>query len=123
MSLTDIRTQIINLLSYRKRIFHKDGSVTEEYAPLSIFSMLTPAKETFFNTRTGKTERTIVYLGEGRFKESYSTFSTSKLDFDPNEGVSEKPNATFDAGRYDNSEAYNEVVKNSAVKNLYDKLI
>jgi hypothetical protein len=45
------------------------------------------------------------------------------LDFDPNEGVSEKPNATFDAGRYDNSQAYNEVVKNSAVKNLYDKLI
>jgi hypothetical protein len=99
-------------MSYRRRNFEEDGSITEEYVPLTIFSMLWPTEKEFYNKRTGKREKTIVYLGEGRFKESYSSFTTSALDFNPNEGIAEKPNTTFDNGRYDNSVKYKEMREN-----------
>jgi len=107
MTAADIKSQITNLLSYRKRTFEEDGSITEEYVPLTIFSMLWPKEETFFNKRTGKKDNTIVLLGEGRFKESYS--SLTDTTFNPNEGIAEKPDTAFNNGRYDNSEKYNEM--------------
>ena len=122
MTVNDIRQQIITLLSYKYRVFDEDGNVeSEEYRPLSIFTMLTPTKDTFFNKRTGKTEKTITFIGEGRFKESNSTFSTPLNEFNPNEGISEKPNKDFDNGRYDNSETFNKLTGD--VKELYDQLI
>ena len=122
MTVNDIRQQIITLMSYKHRVFDEDGNVkSEEYRPLSIFTILTPTKDTFFNKRTGKTEKTITFVGEGRFKESNSTFSTPLSEFNPNEGVSEKPNKNFDNGRYDNSEAFNKLTDD--VKELYNQLI
>ena len=123
MTAADIKTQITNLMSYRRRTFEEDGSITEEYVPLTIFSLLWPTSKTFKNKRTGKIERTVVYLGEGRFKESYSSFSESSTNFNPNEGISEKPNTAFDGGRYNNKEKYNEMRKDSSVSELYDLLI
>lgn len=110
MSLPQVKARITELLQYKKRTFEEDGSITEEYVPLTIFSMLTPKEKTFFNKRTGRSEPTITYLGEGRFKESFSSFTTDPSLFNPNEGISEKPNAGFDHGRYDNSEAFEKVM-------------
>lgn len=121
MTAADIKSQITNLLSYRKRTFEEDGSITEEYVPLTIFSMLWPKEETFFNKRTGKKENTIVLLGEGRFKESYSSLTDSQ--FNPNEGIAEKPDIAFENGRYDNADKYNEMRKDKDVAALYDLLI
>lgn len=121
LTAQEIRRHIISLLSYRRRSFEEDGSVTETIEPLSIFTMLTPKQDTFVNRRTGKTERTIVYLGERRFKDSSSMFLDAV--YEPNKGVSEIPNAVFDNGRYDNSEAYDNMRSDKTVADLYDKLI
>jgi hypothetical protein len=121
MTVVDIRKVISEILSYRRTVEHDDGSVTEENEPLSIFSMLTPKKDTFTNRRTGKVEKTVVFLGQHRFLETSSSY-TNHL-FNPNEGIAEKPNASYDNGRYDNSEKYNEMRKNKDVANLYDLLI
>jgi hypothetical protein len=83
--------------------------------------LLTPKVDTFKNKRTGKIEKTIVFLGEGRFKETSSSYATPISQFNPNEGISEKPNAAFDGGRYDNSEAFSKLTGD--VKDLYDLLI
>jgi hypothetical protein len=121
LTAQEIRRHIVSLLSYRRRSFEEDGSVTETIEPLSIFTMLTPKQDTFVNLRTGKTERTIVYLGERRFKDSSSTFLDTV--YEQNKGVSEIPNAVFDNGRYDNSEAYDNMRSDKTVADLYDKLI
>lgn len=121
LTAQEIRRHIVSLLSYRRRSFEEDGSVTETIEPLSIFTMLTPKQDTFVNRRTGKTERTIVYLGERRFKDSSSMFLDAA--YEPNKGVSEIPNAVFDNGRYDNSEAYDNMRSDKTVADLYDKLI
>jgi hypothetical protein len=121
MSVVDIRKVISEMLSYRKREEEDDGSVTERNEPLSIFSMLTPKKDTFVNARTGKTEKTIVFLGERRFLETSSIYTNSV--FNPNEGIAEKPNANYGGGRYDNSKKYYEMRKDKDVAALYDLLI
>jgi len=66
--------------------------------------MLTPKTDSFFNKRTGKQEKTIVYLGERRFLDSVSSYKDTQ--FDPNGGVAEVPDINVDGCRYDNSEAY-----------------
>lgn len=119
---SEIRKQIVNLLSYSRRIYDEDGELTDiQYEPLTIFSILSPTKDSFFNERTHRTEPTIIMVGEQRFKDSNSRFADPK--YNPNEGIAEKPDARFEKGHYDNSEAYNKVMQDEDVKDLYDTLI
>ena len=122
LSESDIRKQIVTLLSYTRRVYDEDGELTDiVYEPLTIFSILSPTEDTFFNTRTHRNEPTIIFVGTSRFKDSTSSFTDR--DYNPNEGIAEKPDRFYDGGAYDNSEAYNEVVKDDNVKELYDLLI
>lgn len=121
MNTTQIRRSIVKLMSYRRKTFNKDGSVTEEYVPLSIFTMLTPKEKTFVNVKTGITENTIVYVGSNRFVDVKSSFKDSK--YKEKLGTAEQPDRLFDNGRYDNTEAYNKVINDPALSNLYDACI
>lgn len=121
LTSSQIRKLISELLSYRRHIVHDDGSVEERNEPLSIFTMLTPKTDSFFNKRTGKQEKTIVYLGERRFLDSVSSYKDTQ--FDPNGGVAEVPDINVDGGRYDNSEAYQKMRSDKDVSDLYDLLI
>lgn len=118
---TEIRNQISTLLSFRKKYWDEDGNVTEEYEPLSIFTILTPTVDTFFNKRTNQTEPTIILVGDSRFKQSNSWLQDD--NYTQNRGVAEIPNVQFDNSRYDNSEAYNKVMQDEDVKELYSLLI
>ena len=121
LTQSQIRKLISELLSYRRHIVHDDGSVEERNEPLSIFTMLTPKTDSFFNKRTGKQEKTIVYLGERRFLDSVSSYKDTQ--FDPNGGVAEVPDINVDGCRYDNSEAYQKMRSDKDVSDLYDLLI
>lgn len=121
LSQHEIRNQISTLLSYRKKHFDEDGNVSETYEPLTIFSILAPTKDKFFNNKTGRQEPTIIYVGESRFKDSNSSF-VDQL-FNRGAGVSEIPDVDFDNGRYDNRLAYDKVMKDNDLRELYELLI
>jgi hypothetical protein len=60
-------------LSYKKTYWDEDGNVDRiEDEPLTIFSVLAPTKDKFFNKRTNREEPTIVLVGDSRFKDSQS---------------------------------------------------
>lgn len=124
LTQSQIRKQISNLLSYKKTYWDEDGNIDRiEDEPLTIFSLLAPNKDTFFNKRTGRNEPTVIIVGDSRFKDSHSSLQTSPDKFDPNAGISEIPNKDFSDGRYDNYEAYNKVMKDDSVRELYELLI
>ena len=124
MSQLEIRNQISNLLSYKKTYWDEDGNVDRiENEPLTIFSVLAPTKDTFFNSRTNRNEPTIIMVGDQRFKDSHSSLQTTIYQYNPNNGISELPNKNYDNGRYDNSEAYNKVMNDDNVRELYELLI
>jgi hypothetical protein len=61
------------MLSYKKTFWDEDGNIDRiEEVPLTIFSMLAPTKDTFFNKRTNRKEPTVIIVGDNRFKESTS---------------------------------------------------
>lgn len=122
MTESDIRNQIVNLLSYRKRIYDEDGELVNiVYEPLTIFSILSPTKDTFFNERTQRNEPTVIFVGTSRFKDSTSSFTD--YEYNPKEGIAEKPDKYYDGGTYDNSEAYQKVMNDDDVRELYELLI
>jgi hypothetical protein len=63
-----------SLLSYKKTYWDEDGNVDRiEDTPLTIFSVLAPVKDKFFNKRTGRNEPTVILVGDSRFKDSHSS--------------------------------------------------
>jgi hypothetical protein len=124
LTQSQIRSQIHSLLSYKKTYWDEDGNVDRiEDVPLTIFSVLAPQKDTFFNKRTNRDEPTVILVGDSRFKDSYSSLQTPSYQYDPNSGIAEMPNSDYDNGRYDNREAYNKVMKDDNVRELYELLI
>lgn len=121
LSQVEIRNQISTLLSFRKKHWDEDGTVTEEYEPLSIFTILAPTNDTFNNKRTNRTEPTIIYVGDSRFKQSNSWLQDQ--NYNPQSGIAEIPDIDYDGGRYDNREAYEKVINDDDVRDLYELLI
>lgn len=123
-----VKDVMSKLFSYKKERVRNDGTVEQVYVPLSVFTMLYPKKETFYNSRTGRTEKTMLYVPKGRFAEkSDKTGRYMNLEYNHSDLNSEQPkrNYTDNKGnrRYDNSKAWNEMTENKDVHNLYDILI
>jgi len=70
-SINDVRNTVTKLFTYRKERTDKDGNIIITGEPLSIFSMLKPKKDSFFNTRTNRWERTFLQVPKGRFAEKH----------------------------------------------------
>jgi hypothetical protein len=121
LSKNEIHHQISILLSFRQKTWDEDGTVSEEYVPLSIFTTLSPKTETFFNSRTNRTEPTVIIVGDNRFKEYNSTLLDT--DYNPKSGIAEIPDIKYAGGRYDNIVAYMNVMRDNNVRELYDLLI
>lgn len=121
----EIRQQIRELiLDYTKTTQEDDGTITTELVPSTVFRMLYPKKDKFFNRSTGKTEPTIWYSPTNRFSTTNGAYINDK--FDKSLNISEQPNINYvDASgkrRYDNRKAYSEMSKDTEVKDLYDML-
>lgn len=121
LSQSEIRSQIVNLLSFRKKYWDEDGNITEKYEQLSIFQVLSPIQDTFFNKRTNRKEPTIVFVGDSRFKQSDSWLHDSA--YNPNSGIAEIPDVSYDGGRYDNLDQFNKIMKDTNLKDLYYLLL
>ena len=96
----------------------KNGQVYTDTRPLNIFNNLYPKKDTI-NGRP-----TVLRVPKGRFAEKHNRkyFNQNYNKADTN---SEQPKAFDDKGNklYDNSEAYNKLVNDRKLYNLYDILI
>lgn len=124
----EIKETITKLFSYRKQRVSSDGTVTIEYVPLTVFSMMTPKHDSFMNNRTGRSELTILQVPRGRFAEKQDKHGKyMNRDYNHNDLNSEQPRLDyFDANgnaRYDNSQAFSKVMKDPATAELYDVLI
>lgn len=115
----EVREQVYKLFTYVRTVHNEDGTSERVREPLTIFSMMTPAKDTFFNEREGRVEYTMINVPTGRFSTKVDRFNKymSKPDvYDYNSPIQEQPKREY----YDNSDAFNKV-KGSA-KDLYDIL-
>lgn len=124
----EVREVMSKLFSYQKERVNSSGEVEVTWAPLSIFTMMLPKKDTFFNTRTGRTEKTMLYVPKGRFAEkSDKTGTYMNTAYNHHDLNAEQPRTDYidnkGNARYDNQKAYDEMTKDSAVKDLYDILI
>jgi len=115
----EVRNTMEKLFTYTKeRVVN--GEVIVERVPLNIFNLLKPIPETFYNIRTNRTERTLLYVPRGRFAEK----SDKNGDYINNDYVtsdlnSEQPKREY----YDNSESFNKLKKNDRTFRLYEVLI
>ena len=108
------------LFSYRKENVNREGEVEIHWAPLSIFTMMVPKNTTFVNKKTGRTEKTMLYVPKGRFAEKSDRHGVYMNDqYNHHDLNAEQPKRDY----YDNQEAYDAMTKDSAVKDLYDILI
>ena len=125
LTQTQIRSQISSLLSYKKTYWDEDGNIDRiENEPLTIFSILAPTKDKFFNKRTNREEPTIILVGDSRFKDSQSFLDDDYYKANnKNNQSAEIPDINYNNGRYDNLEAYNNVMKDNDVRELYELLI
>lgn len=112
----EIRSIIIDRFSFYKNKLEGD-IITTVQVPLSIFSNMYPTQEQY-NGRP-----TVMFSPVGRFREKNSRFFNDK--YDKTDHNSEQPKAFDENGNvlYDNSDAYNEVLKDKGLKLLYDVLI
>lgn len=112
----EIRSIIIDKFSFYKNKLEGD-IVTTVQVPLSIFSNMYPTQEQY-NGRP-----TVMFSPVGRFSEKNSRFFND--EYDKTDHNSEQPKAFDENGNvlYDNSDAYNEVLKDKGLKLLYDVLI
>ena len=115
---------MVKLFSYRRQTINDDGTITEDYVPLTIFSMMMPTEDSFYNIRTGKKERTLLQVPTGRFAERQDTHGTYINKYDLN---AEQPKVDYidpeGRNRYDNSEAWKKITQDDSIKDLYDILI
>ena len=122
-----IRQQVEDLLTYTHRYFDKQGNLTEDKVPLSIFSIMEPIPDTFNNLKTGRVERTREYIPRGRFATKSDKWHNPVKYYndlyDRNALIAEQPKRFDNNGDilYDNSEAFDKI--KGETKQLYDDLI
>lgn len=122
-----IRQQVEDLLTYTHRYFDKQGNLTEDKVPLSIFSIMEPIPDTFNNLKTGRVERTREYIPRGRFATKsdkwHNPVKYYNDSYDRNALIAEQPKRFDNNGDilYDNSEAFGKI--KGETKQLYDDLI
>lgn len=124
----EVRDVMSKLFSYQKEHVNSSGEIEVTWAPLSIFTMMLPKKDIFFNTRAGRNEKTLLYVPKGRFAEkSDKTGTYMNTSYDHHDLNAEQPKINYidnkGNARYDNQKAYDEMTKDPAVKELYDILI
>ena len=128
-SQQDVKNAVTELFTYSKEFFDPtDDQWKIKHVPLTIFQMMLPASDTFVNIRTGKTEKTILYVPKGRFVESCDkTGIYMDRLYDNKEHIAEQPKVDFidenGNARYDNESAYLKMMSDENVKNLYNTLI
>lgn len=116
----EVREVMSKLFSYRKENVNREGELEIHWAPLSIFTMMVPKNTTFINKKTGRTEKTMLYVPKGRFAEKSDRHNIYMNDqYNHHDLNAEQPKRDY----YDNQEAYDAMTKDSAVKDLYDILI
>lgn len=116
------------LFTYKKERIDKFGNIEIVEAPLTVFSMMIPRKDQFFNTKTGRKENTMLNVPTGRFAEKQDKRGIyMNRDYDHNDLNSEQPKIDYidseGNARYDNSEAYDNMSKDKEVLDLYNILI
>ena len=118
-TLQEVKNAVSDLFTYSKEFFDEVDQVWKiKHVPLSIFQIMLPASDTFVNARTGKTDKTLLYVPKGRFVESCDNGTYMNLEYDQNQHIAEQPKVEF----YDNSVAYNKMRDDKEVSNLYDML-
>jgi len=124
----EVKEVMSKLFSYQKEYVNKDGDVEISWVPLSIFTMMLPKSDVFFNTRTNRNEKTMLYVPKGRFAEKSDKTGTYMNEFYDHQDLNaEQPRTDYvdsnGKNRYDNHTAYDEMEKEPEVKRLYEILI
>ena len=57
------------MFTYTRTYFDKNGDPVEKVEPLSIFTIMTPSGDTFFNPESGKIENTVLWYPKRQFTE------------------------------------------------------
>lgn len=124
----EVKKVMTKLFSYQKEVVDETGSTEIVWVPLSIFTIMLPRSDTFFNSRTNRVEKTMLYVPKGRFAEkSDESGAYMNSNYDHKDLNAEQPKVSYidenGNNRYDNSKAYNDMTKDSAVFDLYNLLI
>lgn len=124
-SRDEIESQVRELLSYTRRYTDAEGNLVEEQVPLTIFKVMYPRQDTFYNVRTGRTENTLEYVPTGRFSYKTDNWANTSVkyvedpaNYDRTSLQAEQPKRQY----YDNSEQYKKATSGETGK-LYDMLI
>ena len=124
-SRDEIESQVRELLSYTRRYTDAEGNLVEEQVPLTIFKVMYPRQDTFYNARTGRTENTLEYVPTGRFSYKTDNWANTSVkyvedptNYDRTSLQAEQPKRQY----YDNSEQYKKATSGETGK-LYDMLI
>lgn len=116
----EIKRTMTYLFTYEKVSVDHAGYLIKKRVPLSIFSIMLPKNETFVNQKTGKTERTMLYIPTGRFTEKYDKYDMYiNQSYDYSDMNAEQPKRSI----YDNTEAYDKILSDTDVERLYNILI
>jgi hypothetical protein len=124
----EVKETMSKLFSYQKEYVNRDGDIEITWVPLSIFTMMLPKSDVFFNTRTNRNEKTMLYVPKGRFAEKSDKTGTYMNEFyDHHDLNAEQPKIYYvdsnGKNRYDNYDAYSKMVNETEVKRLYEILI
>lgn len=105
----EIEEKVRELLTYTHRYTDSNGYLVEQQVPLSIFNVMYPKPDTFYNIRTKRKEKTIEYVPTGRFStkaDKWTNLSKRYIEDPANYNYAslqaEQPKRQF----YDNTEQY-----------------